>query len=138
MNYEFAAPFIDKAKELGRARGQEVSVAVVDAGGHIAAVAKGKEEAWHGPYMSIGKARLSAAFRKPSAELVEQWTDRPLYAESLIAAIPGGVVINPGGFPLFQDGVCVGAIGIGGGSPAFDHEIAEATVRALDAFGTRK
>ena len=40
--------------------------------------------------------------------------------------IPGGVTVNPGGVPLFDDGVCVGAMGVGGGSPQIDHEIAAA------------
>jgi uncharacterized protein GlcG (DUF336 family) len=96
-------------------------------------IARGKAEAWHGPYMAAGKARLAAAFRKPTVTLIEQWADRPLYAMSLTEIIPGGVTLNPGGYPIFDKGVCIGAIGIGGGAPALDDEVARLTVEALGA-----
>ena len=59
-------------------------------------------------------------FRKSTAELLEQWADRPLYPMSLTEIIPGGVTLNPGGYPIFEDGECIGAIGVGGGSPECD------------------
>jgi uncharacterized protein GlcG (DUF336 family) len=81
--------------------------------------------------MAMGKARLAAAFRKPTAALLERWTERPLFAESLNAVIPGGVTLNKGGYPIFENGVCIGAIGVGGGSPERDDAVARATVAAL-------
>src|SRR5712671_6923204 len=104
MDYETARKFLDKAKEVGKSKGVEVSVAVVDAAGHPVLLARGKPEAWHGPYMAAGKARLAAAFRKPTAQLIEQWAERPLYPMSLTSVIPGGVTLNPGGYPIFRDG----------------------------------
>jgi uncharacterized protein GlcG (DUF336 family) len=42
--------------------------------------------------------------------------------------------------PIFEDGVCIGAIGVGGSSPDGDHEVARKTVEALNAHkpGTGK
>ena len=125
--------FVAKAKALGAAAGVEVSVAVLDAAGHPVVVARGKADAWHGPYMAAGKARLAAAFRKPTAQLLEQWADRPLYPMSLVEIIPGGVTLNKGGYPIFADGVCIGAIGVGGSSPDVDDDIARRTVAAFES-----
>lgn len=138
MDYERALLFVQKAKAIAEERGAMVSVAVLDAAGHPVLVARGKPEAWHGPYMAMGKARLAAAFRKPTADLMEQWKDRPLYPQSLVEIIPGGVTLNKGGYPIFDGDVCVGAIGVGGGSPNTDDAIARDTVTAMGAMGQRK
>ena len=134
MDFDKAMKFLLKAKEIGAAKGVEVSVAILDATGHPVLVARGKQEAWHGPYMAQGKARLAAAFRKPTAKLMEQWQDRPMFPMSLGDVIPGGVTLNKGGYPIFENGECIGAIGIGGSSPDSDDEVAKATVMALGAY----
>ncbi len=133
MDFETAMKFLETAKSIGRAKGVEVSVAILDAAGHPVLVARGKKGAWHGPYMAQGKARLAAAFRKSTAQLMDQWEDRPLYPMSLVEIIPGGVTLNKGGYPIFENGECIGAIGIGGSSPDSDHEVARETVEALGA-----
>ncbi len=133
MEFDKAFRFMEKAKALGAEKGVEVSVAILDAAGHPVLVARGKAEAWHGPYMAAGKARLAAAFRKPTAQLLEQWADRPLFPQSLTDIIPGGVTLNKGGYPIFEDGACIGAIGVGGGAPDVDDAVARATVEAFGA-----
>ncbi|MXZ94772.1 MAG: heme-binding protein [Acidimicrobiaceae bacterium] len=129
MDVEQALELVQQARAIGAERGINATVAVHDDAGHPLVVVRGKR--WHGPYMAMGKARLAAAFAKPTKDLVAQWADRPLFPTSLVDIIPGGVTVNPGGVPLFSDGVCVGAIGVGGGSPQIDHEIAAA---AADQF----
>jgi len=133
MTFEKALHFLETAKAIGAKKGVEVSVAIVDAAGHPVLVARGKPEAWHGPYMATGKARLAAAFRKGTAALMEQWKDRPMFPMSLTEVIPGGVTLNKGAYPIFEDGACIGAIGIGGSSPDSDDEVARLTVAAFDA-----
>jgi uncharacterized protein GlcG (DUF336 family) len=124
---ESAIELITSGRRIGAERGLEVTVAVVDAAGHPVALARGKN--WHGPYLALGKARLAAAFRKPTGELLEQWAERPLFAASLTSVLPGGVTLNPGGHPLFDaDGQCIGALGVGGGRPEQDAEVARLTV----------
>src|SRR5580658_8109944 len=131
MDFDKAMRFLETAKSIGRAKGVEVSVAILDAAGHPVLVARGKKDAWHGPYMAMGKARLAAAFRKSTAKLLEQWEDRPLYPMSLTEIIPGGVTLNKGGMPIFENGVCIGAIGVGGGSPEVDDAVARDAVAAV-------
>jgi glc operon protein GlcG len=126
MDYEKALTYLQRAKAIGAERGLEVSVAIHDTAGHPVLVARGKSTAWHGPYMAMGKARLAAAFRKPTADLCKQWESRPLFAQSLTEIIPGGVTLNKGGYPIFENGQFIGAIGVGGGSPDQDDMIARA------------
>ncbi len=78
MDFEKAMKFLETAKSIGRAKGVEVSVAILDAAGHPVLVARGKPDSWHGPYMAMGKARLAAAFKKSTAKLMEQWAGRVL------------------------------------------------------------
>jgi uncharacterized protein GlcG (DUF336 family) len=124
MDWEKALGYVQRAKAAGAERGIEVSVAVHDPAGHPVLVARGKSVAWHGPYMAMGKARLAAAFRKPTADLCRQWENRPMFGQSLTEIIPGGVTLNKGGYPLYEDGQLIGAIGVGGGSPDVDDYVA--------------
>ena len=133
MDPDRALQLLLHTKEVAAARQVNATVAVHDASGHPVALLRGKR--WHGPYMAMGKARLAAAFAKSTVELVEQWRDRPLFPASLIEIIPGGVTVNPGGVPLFEDGECIGAIGVGGSSPDVDHQIA---AEAVASFGLAK
>lgn len=133
MDFEKALKFVLKAKQIGiEEKGAEVSVAITDQAGHPVLVARGKPVSWHGPYMATGKARLAAAFLKPTEVLMEQWSERAYFPISLTEVIPGGVTLNKGGYPIFEDGVCIGAIGVGGGSPAVDDYVAKATVTAFN------
>jgi uncharacterized protein GlcG (DUF336 family) len=124
-----ALELIAIARQIASERGITATVAVHDAAGHPVALARGAK--WHGPYMAMGKARLAAAFQKPTADLLVQWTERPLFAQSLVEVLPGGVTLNPGGYPIVVDGVCIGAVGIGGSSPDNDHEVAKSAVEAF-------
>jgi uncharacterized protein GlcG (DUF336 family) len=84
--------------------------------------------------MATGKARLAAAFKKSTKDLIAQWAERPMYPLSLVDIIPGGVTLNPGGYPIFEGKECIGAIGVGGGSPDVDDEVARQTVESLGAM----
>ena len=55
---------------------------------------------------------------------MEQWKDRPLFPQSLTTVLPGEITLNPGGYPIFEDGEFIGAIGVGGGSPGQDDAVA--------------
>ncbi len=129
MDTDRALELIATARRIGREMGLVVTVAVVDAAGHPVALARGQN--WHGPYIAFGKARLAAAFRKPTAALLEQWAERPLFAESLASVIPQGITLNPGGCPIFDGPDCIGALGVGGGSPQQDDLVACQSVESV-------
>lgn len=133
LNFELALEYVQTARSIGRELGLQVSVAVHDPAGHPVLVARGSQK-WHGPYMAMGKARLAAAFGRSTAELVEKWADRPMFADSLNSVIPGGVTVNAGGEPIILLGNMIGAIGVGGGTPDQDGRVARDTVTAVDGF----
>lgn len=126
MDTDAALELVAVARRIATERGVTATVAVHDVAGHPVALARGQK--WHGPYMAMGKARLAAAFQKPTVDLIAQWADRPLFPQSLVEVIPGGITLNPGGYPIIVDGTCIGAIGVGGSSPQVDHEVAAAAV----------
>jgi glc operon protein GlcG len=133
LDFDQALWLVLRAREIGAETGLNVTVAVHDTAGHPVVVARGSDK-WHGPYMAMGKARLAAAFRKPTSVLLEGWKDRPLFALSLPGVLPGEVTLNPGGYPLRRGGEFVGAIGVGGGAPEDDDRVARL---ASEAFANR-
>ena len=128
MQTDRALRLIELGRRLAAERGMVATIAVADAAGHPVALARGRS--WHGPYMAMGKARLAAAFRKPTAELIERWKDRPLFPQSLVSVLPGEITLNPGGYPLFEGDEFVGAVGVGGSTPTGDHELSAAIAAA--------
>jgi glc operon protein GlcG len=71
------------------------------------------------------KARTSAAFRTATADLAGRTTD-PARIASFTTA---GFSLLGGGRPITENGVVIGALGVGGGSPEQDDEVARAAVR---------
>ncbi|OLT09618.1 hypothetical protein BJF78_30315 [Pseudonocardia sp. CNS-139] len=131
LDFDLALQYVLTAREIGAEHGLAVTVAVHDLAGHPVLVARGSDR-WHGPYMAMGKARLSAAFRKPTDQLIEGWRDRPLFPASLTSVLPGEITLNPGGHPIRRAGEVVGALGVGGGAPEQDALVARLTVERLD------
>ncbi len=73
------------------------------------------------------KADTALSFRTATAALAARTTD-PVRAQSLLAA---GFTLLPGGVPLTSGGQVIGAVGVGGGSPDQDVQVAEAGAAAL-------
>lgn len=74
------------------------------------------------------KAQTALAFRTPTAVLADRVANDPVRAQSFLAA---GFTLLGGGLPVSVDGQVVGAVGVGGGTPEQDVQIAEAGLRAL-------
>jgi uncharacterized protein GlcG (DUF336 family) len=71
------------------------------------------------------KARTAAAFRTATADLAARTTD-PARIASFVGA---GFSLLPGGRPITDRGTVVGALGVGGGTPEQDDEVARAALR---------
>lgn len=72
------------------------------------------------------KARTAAAFRRATVDLAAGTTD-PARIASFTAA---GFSLLGGGRPIVENGVVIGAVGVGGGTPEQDDEVAQAALRA--------
>jgi uncharacterized protein GlcG (DUF336 family) len=117
---------LDKAQELG----QPMNVAVMDNGRELKAFSR-MEDAWLGSIsIAIDKAFTSASFLMPTQDLASMTQPgEPLYG---LETTNGGRIINfAGGIPLMRGDDVAGAIGVSGGTPDQDHEVAEAGVAAF-------
>jgi glc operon protein GlcG len=76
--------------------------------------------------VAMGKARTSAATRRPTKFWEERTKERPAFL-----TFPSGGVLFQGGLPIVHQGECVGAIGVSGVQSHEDEQIAKAGVDAL-------
>ncbi len=106
------------------------NIVVLDHGGDLVAMAR-MDGAWAGAFdLALGKARTSRAFQAPSSAFVPLiQPGQPLFSVNSVGG--GQYVILPGGLPLLFDGRVVGAVGVSGGTPDQDVDIAEAAASAL-------
>lgn len=113
-------------REAGRLRVPSFIV-VVDVCGDVKASSRQDGNSRASLTLAPLKAQTALAFRTPTATLAERTTD-PIRAQSLLAA---GFTLLGGGLPLTADGQVIGAVGVGGGSPDQDIQVAEAGLAAL-------
>jgi uncharacterized protein GlcG (DUF336 family) len=113
---------LDRAAGLGVL----VSVAVVDAGGHLVAFARMDGAEIAGPVLAVDKAYTAVANSAATHELaLAAAPGGPLYG--LHATAGGRFVIFGGGLPLRHAGRIVGGVGVSGAAdPAEDVACAEA------------
>jgi uncharacterized protein GlcG (DUF336 family) len=126
----------DAILAAGRARAEAIGVAaniaVLDAATHLKAFARMDGAVLGSIDVSIGKARTSALFQI-SSEAVWDYCKPGAPAPNLEAS-NGGLMPFPGGLPILaEDGGVIGAVGVSGGAPFQDLEIAQAAVAALKA-----
>ena len=125
-----AATLIEAAQAKAEEIGGRFAIAVVDEGGLLKAFHRmdGVNSAATVDFVQM-KAYAAASFRTPTHQLAEGVMDNPPRAASL-ANIPR-FTLAAGGYPVLDGEVVIGGIGIGGGSPDQDMEVAEAALAAL-------
>jgi uncharacterized protein GlcG (DUF336 family) len=120
--------------EAGRKHAGKISVpmniAVVDAGANLVAFIR-MDGGWLGSIdIAQDKAFTARAFDMTTKELAKMsQPGEPLFG--INASNDGRVVIFAGGVPLKADGKVIGAVGVSGGRPDQDHEVAEAGAAAF-------
>lgn len=120
------AAAIAEARRLNAPGG---AIAIVDEGGHAVLTARLDNTFPAASTISLGKARTSALFRKPT-KFFEDIVNK---GRTTMVALPD-TLFTPlqGGVPLIVDGETVGAIGMSGAaSAAQDEEIALVAARVL-------
>ena len=128
-----ATKVLEAAVTAAEQRARAVSVAVVDAGGHLLAFARTD----HGePYcvaIAIAKARGAALTRFPTGKKSPSGNERSDHHALAItlAAGPDSFVSMPGGAPVSVSGRVVGAVGVSGAGHE-DGEIAQVAATALE------
>lgn len=126
LTLETARRLIDAAIEEARGQDLRLSFAVVDAGGHVVAVARMDDADWITPEIALGKAWTAAAFRAPSDAQGQKAKDLVAFAGSISAATHGRYTPQIGGLPIEIDGAPAGGMGASGATGQED----EAVVRS--------
>jgi uncharacterized protein GlcG (DUF336 family) len=103
-----------------------VTVAIVDDSGAALLVERMDGAGPISAEVAMGKARTSAATRRPT----KFWEDR-VKERAAFLTFPSGGVLFQGGLPIMHQGECVGAIGVSGVQSHEDEQIAKAGVDAL-------
>src|SRR5213593_2594066 len=120
---------LEGAKQIGEAasayakqNGAGPFIAVVDDGGYLLYFVRPEESFAAGANVSIGKARTSAIFKKPTKD----FEDTINKGRFTMTALPDFTPLQ-GGVPIIHDGQVIGAIGCSGAKSAQqDEEVAKA------------
>jgi uncharacterized protein GlcG (DUF336 family) len=125
---------ISQAEKFGIA----VTVAIVDAGGHMVHLERMDGGRFHTIHSSTTKAVSSASNKRPTTTKGAQAQELDtLHAVGLsLAAGTDRWTAMEGGFPIIYQGECLGGIGVSGGDWEQDEQIAQAAIDAVGASFT--
>lgn len=110
--------------------GVSASIAVLDAGAYLKAFARQEGNVLGAIEIAIAKARTAVLFQAPTEALWDY--AKPGGPSPGLENTNGGLVVFPGGIPILDPaGTLLGAVGVSGGAPSQDLEIAKAAIAAL-------
>ncbi|MEV5913021.1 hypothetical protein DMH25_03880 [Streptomyces sp. WAC 01325] len=121
---------IAAAHQAAEAAGVNVSVTVLDAGGHLLAFRRDDRAVLIAGETSTRKAYTALQLNTPTADLVDAVQPGGLF-HTLPTALDRPLLFIAGGVPVHRDGRLIGAIGVGGGAPDQDHGFATTAIEAL-------
>jgi uncharacterized protein GlcG (DUF336 family) len=130
VDWEAASAAVAAAARWADQAGVRVNIAVVDAGGNLAAFLRMPGAFLHSIDIAIDKAYTAAGFGLPTGA----WTEA-LATHS--RAVQAGIPLRPrmvcfgGGLPLKFGGRVIGGIGVSGGSEQEDEACARAGLEAI-------
>lgn len=125
------ADAVDRIMEAAQAEAQDngwnVTIAVVDAGGHLLQLKRLEGANTASVDIAIGKARTSAGFGAPSQVFQNMVPNRQAFL-----SVSSDLVLLEGAVPITVDGQVLGAVGVSGVAAENDARVAQAGVDALE------
>lgn len=136
LDLSAASQIVDSALAAARAQKlKPLTVAVLDAGGHLVAFKREDESGILRPQIAVGKAWGALGMGAGSRHLAERAASHPSFFTALTAASDGRMFPVPGGVLIREAaGRIVGAVGISGDMPDQDEACA---VHGIEAAGLR-
>ena len=108
-----------------------LSVAVLDAGGHLLAFQRQDHASTLRPQIAVGKASGALALGVSSRKIADMAAERPIFIASLGAIAPPGVIPAAGGVIVVDEaGLPLGAVGVTGDTSDNDEICALAGIAA--------
>lgn len=136
ISIEMARKVLEACKQRAKELRSPVSIAVVDAGGHLVLF-----ERMMAPYgfatgdISIAKAHTAVMFNQSTDDVAQWGAAIPGFASSLASMTSGKFIMAAGGWPLRINGVTIGGVGVSGGNaPGRDDEIARAGLGIMESI----
>jgi len=117
---------IDKAHAKAAQLGIKVTVAIVDEGAHLIALARMDGAMPLSPQLAEAKAVGCAMFMRDGGALAQMAQDRPGFFGAADRLVRVPLIPGLGSVLIKEEGNVVGAIGVSGGRPEQDLECAEA------------
>jgi uncharacterized protein GlcG (DUF336 family) len=122
-----AQAMIERARTHAAGIDVPMNIAVTDGGGHLLAFARMDGAILGSIDIALTKAKTSILFNGPSENLWEFC--KPGGPAPATELTNGGLIPYAGGVPLHDDdGALIGAIGVSGGLPDQDGEVARAAI----------
>src|SRR5919201_1722656 len=123
------------ATALARAQeaGVAVSVAIVDAGGHLMLLERMEGGRFHTVHSATTKAVCAASNRRATGSRGAQGQalDITHVLGLALAAGPERWTAMEGGWPIIADNECIGAVGVAGGDWQFDERVAREAAESI-------
>ena len=117
------------AEAQALANGWNVTIAIVDDGGHLLWLQRLDNAAPVSAQIAPAKARTAALGRRET----KGYEDMINQGRTSFLSVPGIEALLEGGVPVMIDGHCLGAVGVSGVKSGEDAQIAAAAVAALVA-----
>ena len=131
MNLDLANALISAALRYRRSHGMKpLTVAVIDAGGHLVALQREDGTSNLRAEIAQGKAKGTVAMGLGSRALFNRAQEQPYFINAMNALQGGSLVPVPGGVLIRRDGALIGGIGITGDSSDNDEACAVAAIEA--------
>lgn len=126
---------VDTAAARAREAGIAVTIAVVDAGGHLVVLERMDGGKFHTVHSATTKAVCAASNRRGTGSkgAVGQSLDVAHAIGLALAAGPQRWTAMEGGCPILVGEECVGGIGVAGGNWEFDEKLAREAVESIGA-----
>lgn len=131
IRLELAQKLVAAAVEAAREQKVAVAVMVVDRGGHPIALARMDGMAYPFTEVSRRKALTGCSFNTPTHVLAQYFAQDPVLSQG-VQATPE-ILILAGGFPIVEDGECIGGLGVAGGRGTQDQEIGASALAVLQS-----
>jgi glc operon protein GlcG len=121
---ERALAIVERGKAVAAELGVPMTIAVVDAGGHLVALERMDGASYVTAEIAWGKAWTAAAWGAPSATLAERIGGDPAFSAAISVATGGRFTPRQGALPLPEGG----AVGVSGGSSQQDEDVARKAI----------
>lgn len=127
LTHEAALEMLTAAVAAAEASGQPQCIVIVDKSGESIATLRMTGSKYLSLLSARAKARTAASIGAESDSIP------PQVAPLIAAATQGAVTGLGGGLPIYVEGVLLGGVGVGSGTPEQDRAVSEAAIAAIGA-----